>query len=38
MLTLIIVPNFKGTAKQTAIAMLTCLALDCTYLIPIISH
>lgn len=34
MLTVMIMPNFKGTVKETIQCCLGCLAMDAIYLIP----
>ncbi len=36
MFTLSILPNFKGTTSETIAAVIICLLLDSTYLIPAI--
>lgn len=36
MITLMILPNFRGTAKETLIAFFVSVCLDCAYLIPIL--
>lgn len=36
MITLMVMPNFKGNAKETFIASLMCLALDSIYIIPLL--
>lgn len=38
MITLCILPNFRGTTKETIKALLICLVLDSTYMIPILNH
>lgn len=37
MITLCIMPNFIGTTKDRIKALLTCLALDSTYIVPFIN-
>jgi hypothetical protein len=36
MITLCIIPNFKGTKREHIQALLTCLALDMLYIVPLI--
>jgi hypothetical protein len=36
MITIMILPNFKGTKKDFFVAGIICLLLDSTYLIPMI--
>lgn len=38
MITLCIIPNFKGTKKETLQALIGCLLLDSTYCLPILNH
>lgn len=38
MITLCVIPNFKGTPKEFIKAFLVCLVLDSTYIIPILNH
>jgi hypothetical protein len=36
MITLMIMPNFKGTLKDTITAGIVCLCLDAVYIVPIL--
>jgi hypothetical protein len=36
MITLFVIPNFKGTKKEHAQALFVCLALDMSYILPLI--
>lgn len=36
MFTLIIIPNFKGTVKETVGAIFTTILLDSTYIVPMV--
>jgi hypothetical protein len=36
MITLFVIPNFKGTKIQMAKALILCILIDCTYLLPIL--
>jgi hypothetical protein len=36
MITLCIMPNFKGTIKESIMATLLCLCLDAIYVVPMI--
>lgn len=38
MLTLCIMPNFKGTRKEAITACIICLLMDSIYVIPIVNH
>jgi hypothetical protein len=38
MVTLSILPNFKGTTSEWIKATISCILLDSTYVIPIINH
>lgn len=38
MITLMLMPNFKGNAQEKLTALFISLCLDCVYLIPIIRH
>lgn len=37
MITMCIIPNFKGTKKELCIALLTCLSLDMCYIVPLLT-
>lgn len=36
MITLMVMPNFKGNAKETFTASLICLVLDSIYIVPLL--
>ncbi len=36
MITICVIPNFKGTRKELSKALLMCLALDMSYIVPLI--
>jgi hypothetical protein len=36
MITLCVIPNFKGTRKELCQALLICLALDMFYIVPLL--